>query len=144
VRDSLLDELRIPSRLDTVQLAAGHVVTRTLSWPPQPELLRALCPGEQEEVGTEMSALLYGDVLHPQTGRPLSNAKIQVSWNALDTRGGVMQERRRSGFTGSDGRYYVCWLPHPSAVIVEVTAPNVERRLRHINLLAPVQRQNVR
>ena len=143
VRDALLDDLRVQSQLDTVVLVAGQATTRNVRWPTQQEILRSVCPGEEEEASNALTAVLYGDVLHATTGRPLNNARVWVSWNGFDPGTGAKQFSR-TGFSGSDGRYYVCWIPYQTNLTVEVTASDVPPRRLELNLPAPVQRQDVR
>lgn len=125
-----LEELGVPQPLDSLSITGGSVLSRNFAAPSMTGILRALCPGEQEEATT---GLLYGFVHDQDTGEPVTGVEVRASWRGppLITTGTLTNadvDRWRTVTTGPDGRYTLCWLPTGRELRVRVDSRDVDRQ----------------
>lgn len=120
-----LEEAGVPLPLDTITVTYQEPALRTFIAPSPRAVLRALCPGEEEEATT---GLIYGVVRDEVTGAPLRGVEVRVSWVGPPPNGtGDAVDRWRTAHTGADGRYSLCWVPTEG----ELTLRADSRRVRH-------------
>jgi hypothetical protein len=138
---SLLEELGVPQALDSVRVAGTDVIERSFAAPSMTGILRAVCPGEEEEL---TMGLLYGFVMS-EAGEPLAGVEVRAAWKGrpligagrtgrTGRTGDSIVDRWRTAETRSDGRYSLCWLPTDREIRLRVNAPEVPRRNVTIDL----------
>ena len=126
----VLEEIGVPQPLSPLRMAGDTVVQLNFARPTMPAMLRALCPGEQEDAE---SGLLYGLVKHKDTGSALANVEVRASWRgppliSSGARTNADVNRWRTVTTDASGRYTLCWLPTGRDLRVRVDSRDVQRR----------------
>ncbi|HEX2168201.1 MAG TPA: carboxypeptidase regulatory-like domain-containing protein [Longimicrobiales bacterium] len=141
----LLEEIGVPLQLEPVRVAGDTILQRDFVAPSMAGILRALCPGEQEDAD---SGLLYGFVKHEETGEPLAGVEVRASWRGppLITSGtgtNADVDRWRTVTTDSNGRYTLCWLPTARELRVRADSRDVQSRDALLDLSAgPILRHD--
>ncbi|HEX6306764.1 MAG TPA: carboxypeptidase regulatory-like domain-containing protein [Longimicrobiales bacterium] len=128
----VLEELGIRPALDSVSVNDSVPQQRAFAAPSMTTLLRAVCPGSDEEHTT---GLLYGVVRSETTGEPLAGMEVRASWRGLPPDGtGRAGDRMRATRTQPDGRYFICWVPTDRELTLHVDTRLVRQRAVKVHL----------
>jgi hypothetical protein len=137
----LLEELRVFMPLDSVTVSDSVPLRRLFAAPSIHTILRAVCPGEEE---AQTTGLVYGVLRSETTGEPLAGIVVRASWTDAPPSGlGRQAERWRSMTTGSDGRYFLCWVPRDRELELRVDTRLMRREPVRVELAgAPILRRD--
>jgi hypothetical protein len=133
----LLEELRVFMPLDSITVSDSVPLQRMFAAPSIHTILRAVCPGEEE---AQTTGLVYGVVRNETTGEPLAGVEVRASWTDPPPSG---TDRWRSMTTGSDGRYFLCWIPRDRELELRVDTRLMRRERVRVELAgAPILRRD--
>jgi hypothetical protein len=137
----LLEELRVFMPLDSVTVSDAVPLRRLFAAPSIHTILRAVCPGEEE---AQTTGLVYGVLRSETTGEPLAGVEVRASWTDPPTSGNDRDtDRWRSMTTGSDGRYFLCWVPRDRHLELHVDTRLVRHEPVRVELAgAPILRRD--
>ena len=120
----IVKDIRFSVPIDSVRLSADTTVSKELSIPAFPEILRVVCPDDRED--RVHTGLIYG-VVRDAAGAPIAGAEVRADWETSNSRGGVEKHYRDGVRTDRDGRYYMCWMPLNDDIVLKMTAGRIEQ-----------------
>lgn len=130
---SAVDALGIEPPLRAVTVAEGSPNIINLSIPGPTRIMAAICGAAAPH---DSSGAMAGVVRDADSGLPIANAKVVVTWLeiVIDKRGLVSQTRRVPVQSTADGAYFACGLPGADTVLA-----SAELNDRHSGVLtAPI------
>lgn len=116
-----LDTLATSSPGTEVEVVPGEASEILLGVPSIPSIIAELCAGVARD---EASGVISGLVLEPVSGRPIPEASVSLSWQAVSREGGRLTGDNMliETTTDDDGRFTVCNTPTNELVEIQARA----------------------